>query len=96
MLLAFLQKNEVKNLVNVAMRTEEVFYNISLDLYNKNVLDLEYAQISRNGPKSMICDTEGLSNSLYHQLFWRISFSENPLFMMMEKSALSFHLITKT
>ena len=28
-------------------------------LYNKNVL--EYAQISHSGPKSMICDIEGLS-----------------------------------
>ena len=32
------------------------------DLYNKNVLDLEYAQIARSGPKSMIRDIEGLSN----------------------------------
>ena len=29
-------------------------------LYNKNVL--EYAQIARSGPKSMIRDIEGLSN----------------------------------
>ena len=30
-------------------------------LYNKNVL--EYAQITRSGPKSMIRDIEGLSNN---------------------------------
>ena len=41
------------------MRTEEAFYNISMYLYNKNVL--EYAQIARSGPKSMIRDIEGLS-----------------------------------
>ena len=35
----------------------EAFYNISMHLYNKNVL--EYA---RTGPKSMIRDIEGLSN----------------------------------
>ena len=38
---------------------EEAFYNISMYLYNKNVL--EYAQIARSGPKSMIRDIEGLS-----------------------------------
>ena len=38
------------------MRMEKVFYNISMDLYNKNVL--ENAQISQSGPKSMIRDTE--------------------------------------
>ena len=58
MLLAFLQKN----LVNVAMRMEEAFYNISMYLYNKNVL--EYAQIARSGPKSMIRNIEG-SSTLY-------------------------------
>ena len=41
------------------MRMEEVFYNISMDLYNKKVL--EYAQISWSGPKSMIRDIEGHS-----------------------------------
>ena len=50
----------MKNFVNVAMRMEEAFYNISMYLYNKNVL--EYAQIARSGPKSMIRDIEGLSN----------------------------------
>ena len=40
---------------------EEAFYNISMaNLKNKNML--EYAQIARNGHKSMICDIEGLSN----------------------------------
>ena len=41
------------------MRGEEAFYNISMHFYNKNVI--EYAQIARNGPKSMIRDIEGLS-----------------------------------
>ena len=49
----------IKNLVNVAMRMEEAFYNISMYLYNKNVL--EYAQIARSGPKSMIRNIEGSS-----------------------------------
>ena len=30
-------------------------------LYNKNVLDLEYGQIARSGPKSMIPNIEGSS-----------------------------------
>ena len=34
------------------MRMVEAFYNIYMYLYNKNVL--EYAQIARSGPKSMI------------------------------------------
>ena len=38
---------------------EEAFYNISMYLYNKNVL--EYVQIARNEPKSMIHYIEGLS-----------------------------------
>ena len=37
-------------LVNVATSTKEAFYNISMYLYNKNVL--EYAQIVRSGSKS--------------------------------------------
>ena len=41
------------------MRMEEAFYNISMYLYNKNVL--EYAQIARSGPKSMILTIEGSS-----------------------------------
>ena len=57
MLLAFLQKN----IVNVAMRMEEEFYNIFMYLYNKNIL--EYAEISRSGYKSMIHGIEGLSNN---------------------------------
>ena len=49
MLLAFL----TKNLVNVAMRMEEAFYNISIYLYNKNVLDYaQIAQIARNETES--------------------------------------------
>ena len=50
----------MKFFVNVAMRMEEAFYNISMYLYNKNVL--EYAQIARSGPKSMIHNIEGSSN----------------------------------
>ena len=42
------------------MRVEEAFYNISMNLYNKNVL--EYAQIARSGPKSMIRNIEGFSS----------------------------------
>ena len=45
------------------MRMEEAFYNISMYLYNKNVL--EYAQIARSGPKSMIRNIEGCSNDEY-------------------------------
>ena len=50
----------IKNFVNVAMRMEEAFYNISMYLYNENIL--EYAQIARSGPKSMIRSIEGSSN----------------------------------
>ena len=46
----------IENLVNVAMRMEEAFYNISMYLYNKNLI--EYA---RSEPKSMICNIEGSS-----------------------------------
>ena len=56
----------IKNLVNVAIRMEEAFYNISMHLYNKNVL--EYAQIARTGPKSMIRDIEGLSTKYLYVL----------------------------
>ena len=51
--------NFVNNLVNVAMRTAEAFYNIFMYLYNKNIL--KYGQIARNGTESMIPDTEGRS-----------------------------------
>ena len=50
-----------KNLVNVAMRTAEAFYNIFMYLYNKNIL--KYGQIARNGTESMIPDTEGRSTN---------------------------------
>ena len=43
------------------MRMEEAFYNIYMYLYNKIVL--EYAQIARSGPKSMIRNIEGSSNT---------------------------------
>ena len=43
------------------MRMKEAFFNISMYLYNKNVL--EYAQIARSGPKSMIRNIEGRSTS---------------------------------
>ena len=43
------------------MRMDEAFYNIFMYyLYNKNVL--EYAEIARSGPKSIIRDIEGLSS----------------------------------
>ena len=41
------------------MKMEKAFYNISMHLYNTNILG--YAQIARSGPKSMIRDIEGLS-----------------------------------
>ena len=41
------------------MRMDEAFYNLFMYLYNKNVL--EYAQITRSGPKFMIRDIEGSS-----------------------------------
>ena len=44
------------------MRMEEAFYNISMYLYNKNVL--EYAQIARNETESKIPYIKGCS-SLY-------------------------------
>ena len=46
------------------MRTDEAFYNISMYLYNKNVL--EYAQIARNETESIPC-IEGRS-SVYN--YW--------------------------
>ena len=55
-LLVFLN---IKNLFNVAMRMEAAFYNIYMYLHNKNVL--EYAQIARSEPKSMILNFEGRS-----------------------------------
>ena len=42
------------------MRMEEAFCNVFMYLYNKNIL--EYAQIARSGPKSMIRDIEGPSS----------------------------------
>ena len=48
------------------MRMEEAFYNISMYLYYKNIL--EYAQIARIGPKSKIRNIEGLSNVLCRYL----------------------------
>ena len=52
------------------MRLEEAFYNISIYLHNKNVLQsyIEYAQIAPSGPKSMICYIEGLF--LTWEKFW--------------------------
>ena len=54
MLFAFFLK-----FADVAMWMEETFYNITMSLYNKNIL--EYAEIARNGPKSTVHDIEGLS-----------------------------------
>ena len=42
------------------MKPEVRFYNIFMYLYNKNIL--EYAQISRSGPKSMFPNIEGRSS----------------------------------
>ena len=44
------------------MRMEEAFYNISMYLYNKNIL--EYAQIARNETESKIPYIE--SHSIGH------------------------------
>ena len=44
------------------MTMEEAFYNISMYLYNKNVL--EYDQIAQSGPKSIIRNIKGCSNIL--------------------------------
>ena len=43
------------------MKHEVPFYNIFMYLYNKNILDLEYAQIAGSEPKSMILNIEGRS-----------------------------------
>ena len=43
------------------MRMDEAFYNLLMYLLNKKVL--EYAQIAQSRPKSIIRDTEGLSNN---------------------------------
>ena len=46
-------------LVNVAMRTAEAFYNIFMNLYNKNIL--KYVEIVGSKPKSLILNIEGRS-----------------------------------
>ena len=51
-----------KNLVNVAMRTAEAFYNIFMYLYNKNILNRIWSNYPKNGTESMIPDTEGRSS----------------------------------
>ena len=51
------------------MRMEEAFYNIYMYLYNKNVL--EYAQITRSGPKSMIRNIEG--SSIVNRIISKVS-----------------------
>ena len=43
---------------------EEAFYNISMHLWKKNSLILEYSKIARSGPKSMIRNIEGNSKSI--------------------------------
>ena len=48
------------------MRMEEAFYNISMYMYDRYVL--EYAQIIQIGTKSMIRDIEGLSKD--YRSFW--------------------------
>ena len=47
------------NFANVWMEPEVQFYNIFMYLYNKNIL--EYAQIGRREPKSMILNIKGRS-----------------------------------
>ena len=47
------------NFANVGMKPEVRFCNIFMYLYNKNIL--EYAQIARSGPKSMILYIESHS-----------------------------------
>ena len=49
------------------MRTDEAFYNISICLFNKNVL--EYAQIARNETESKIPYIEGCSTIYYETDF---------------------------
>ena len=49
---------------------EEAFYNISMYLYNKNVL--EYAHIARNETESEIPYIKGCSNKLRRQDFANI------------------------
>ena len=46
------------NLVNVGMRMEEAFYNRSMYLYYKNVL--EYAQIARNETESNLLGVKSI------------------------------------
>ena len=55
-----------KNLVNVATRMEEAFYNISMYLHNKNIL--EYAQIAQNGTEYKIPYIESHSITARHWL----------------------------
>ena len=43
------------------MKTENPFYNIFMCLHNQNIL--EYDQIARSGPKCIMFDIEGHSNS---------------------------------
>ena len=65
------------------MRTDEAFYNISMYLYNKNVL--EYAQIARNETESKIPYIEGCSSK--YDLF-----ANNIKFNCFKVRSLSFYL----
>ena len=51
------------NFANVGMKAEVRFYNIYMYLYNQKAL--EYAQIARSEPKSMILNIEGRSTIYY-------------------------------
>ena len=75
-----------KNLVSVAMRTAEAFYNIFMYLYNKNIL--KYGQIVRNGTESMIPDNEGRSNlhSMFHP-------SQVPIFFQVCEKSITIILL---
>ena len=48
-----------KNLVNIAMRSDEWFYNIFIYLYNKDII--KYAQILVTSARFMIYHIEGHS-----------------------------------
>ena len=61
------------------MRMDEAFYNLFMYLYNKNVL--EYAQIARSGPKSMIRNIEGHS-IIYESSYIKICNSEIGLLVL--------------
>ena len=62
-------------------------YPVHRYLYNKNVL--EYAQISRNGPKSMPRDIKGLSINYVFALIFRVPLSLDVFSLVLDKTAKS-------